>query len=537
MKKIICILTIAAMAFSSCTKWLDINNNPNVGQEDDPTADQRLAPIISQFVDGYESAGTRAGVITQQLATIYSTSLAAYHLSRWNSTAATSAIAGWPWQSWYVNTAVNLQPMIKAAQKVDAWHYVGVAKVIKAWGFGYMSDYYGMLPYEDFDNPAVLTPKFDDGAYVQTKVLALLDEAIADLQKTQGPAAPALAKGDILHGGSASDWIKTAYALKARFLLHTSKKADFNPQAVLDLLANAPKTADESAIMQYVDESPASTTVQAALQYVNINNNYRPTKLFIDYLTNNYTGAPTGAANMEDPRAAMMIPSATNAAGELVRSEGVDMASDLPKSGPAAGDTRFITLRKSPVAPKPGDKIVSTGSWYTQRGGKGLLLTHAEMRFIEAEMLFRQGKTGEALTAYQAGIRSHMTIMSVPVDSINKFLASTSVVQSAGQLTMSHIMIQKWIALSYSPEAWMDMRRMNFCTDAGGNYNEAAGIYKGFKRPSHVMPEGYPSPTDWPRRCAVPSYEVNYNLQQVLAANPNASNPTYMAEPVWWDKP
>src|ERR1043165_1366097 len=108
-----------------------------------------------------------------------------------------------------------------------------------------MSDYYGMLPYDEFDDPAVLTPKFDDGAYVQTKVLALLDEAIADLQKTQGPAAPALSKGDILHGGSATDWIKTAYALKARFLLHTSKKANFNPQAVLDVLANAPKTDDE----------------------------------------------------------------------------------------------------------------------------------------------------------------------------------------------------------------------------------------------------------------------------------------------------
>ncbi len=285
-----------------------------------------------------------------------------------------------------------------------------------------MADYYGMLPYDDFDIPGLLTPKFDDGSYVNTKVLALLDEAIADLQKTQGPVAPALSKGDILHNGSVTDWIKTAYALKARFTLHASKKAGFNPQAVLNILANAPRTDDESAIMQYVDESPASSTAQAALQYVNINNNYRPTKLFIDYLTNNYTGAPTGASNMEDPRAAIMIPSATDAGGVLVRSEGVDMASDMPKNGPAAGDTRFLSLRKNPVAPKPGDKILSTGSWYTQRGGKGLLLTNAEMRFIEAEMLFRQGKSAEALAAYKAGIRSHMNIMGIPGATIDAFL-------------------------------------------------------------------------------------------------------------------
>ncbi len=45
--------------------------------------------------------------------------------------------ANWPWQSWYVNTGVNVDPLIVAAEKVEAWHYIGAAKVIKAWGFGY----------------------------------------------------------------------------------------------------------------------------------------------------------------------------------------------------------------------------------------------------------------------------------------------------------------------------------------------------------------------------------------------------------------
>ena len=98
-------------------------------------------------------------------------------------------------------------------------------------------------------------------------------------------------------------------------------------------------------------------------------------------------------------------------------------------------------------------------------------------------------------------------------------------------------MIQKYIALSYSPEQWVDLRRMNYGADASGNYNEMAGVYTGWKRPSHVYIEAYPNATDWPRRFAIPSYEINYNIQEVLKANPNAASPTYLAQPVWWDKP
>ena len=143
----------------------------------------------------------------------------------------------------------------------------------------------------------------------------------------------------------------------------------------------------------------------------------------------------------------------------------------------------------------------------------------------------------EALVAYKDGIRAHMTILGVASGKAETYLASTSVVQDPAQLTLSHIMIQKYIALSYSPELWVDLRRNNFCADASGNYNEATGVYKGFNRPSHVFTEAYPNPTDWPRRFAVPSYEINYNIQEVLKANPNAASLTYLSEPVWWDKP
>lgn len=545
MKKIICLLTLSVVFFS-CKKWLDVNDNPNSANSTVPTAEQRLPPLIAQFADGYESAGTRAALVSQQLAVTYAVNNN-WNLTRWYSN---TSSANWPWQSWYVNAGVNIKPLIEAAEKVGAYHYIGAAKVIKAWGFGYLADFYGMLPYDEFDDASTITPKFDDGSYIQEKVLALLDEAIADLSKTQEAGAPALSKGDILNNGNVDNWIRLAYGLKARFLNHLTKKANYNPQAVLDALAKAPQTDAQSSILQYVDEGPLVTSSsKEALQYSNTGTSVRVTKLYIDYITNNYTGAPTGANDMQDPRLDLLVPSSQNPDGTFTRTRGIDMSSDLPKSGPANysynattnkfsnKDSIYIQLRKNPYAPLPGQRILSTGTWYTARGAKGMLLTNAEMRFIEAEVKFRQQKPAEALAAYKAGIRSHMSIMGIAPTTIDAYLGSTSVVQDPAKLTLSLIMIQKYIALSYSPELWVDLRRMNFCADASGNYNEATGVYKGFNRPSHVYVEAYPGPTDWPRRFAVPSYEINYNIVQVLKADPNAAKPTYLNEPVWWDKP
>lgn len=532
MKKILFILTIS-LVFLSCKKWLEVNDNPNSANSTVPKAEQRLPPLLAQYVDGYESAGTRAAFVSQQLAVTYAVNNN-WNLTRWYSNASS---AGWPWQSWYVNTAVNIDPMIEAADKVGAYHYIGVAKIIKAWGFIYLADFYGMLPYDEFDDASTITPKFDDGAYIEEKALALLDEGIAELGKTQSVKAAPLSTGDILNHGKVDNWIRLANGLKARIYIHHSKQSSYDPAKVLDALSKAPQTDEQSTIMQYVDEGETvSSAAQTSLQYQN-NSASRVTKLYVDYITNNYTNAPTGTNDMTDPRLDLLVPRRQNSDLTFTRSNGVDMTSDMPKNGPTAANTDFIQLRLNPLYPKSGDLLKSTGTWYTKKGSKGLLLTNAEMRFIEAEVKFRQGAKADALSAYKAGIRSHMSIMGIDAAVINNFLNSTSVLQDPAKLTMSHIMIQKYIALSYSPEQWVDLRRMNFCTDASGNYNEATGVFTGWKRPSHVYVEGYPNATDWPRRFAVASYEINYNIQEVLKANANAANPTYLSQPVWWDKP
>lgn len=539
MKRIFSILAIVtSVAMTSCEKWLDVNENPNSADATVPTPDLRLPPILAQFMDGYESAGTRTSLIIGQLAATGSSGNN-YNLNRWYSTAASVA---WPYQAWFVNTGSNISYMIDKAKETESYHYIGAGKVMYALGYLTLADLYGMVPYDEAFNSAIMNPKYDDASLIYEKCLALLDEGIAELQKTQGPAAIPLAKGDYLFQGDASKWIKFAYGIKARHLNHLSKTSQYNSDAVLEALSKAPQTNAESAIYAYQDEAVSGNAATNSLQYQN-NSATRLTKLYLDYINNNYTGAPTGANNKQDPRTKLLLSgygiiklNGSNAKYiDTVWTKGVDMP-NITSAGITTAQTEYVQLRSTAALDLTKDPVGKTsffGTWYTAKGAKALLLTNAEMKFIEAEVQFKKGKKVEALAAYKAGIRAHIELMGL---NANDYLNSTSVIQNSGDLTLSHIMIQKYIALSYSPELFSDMRRMNFCTDGSGVYNEAVGIYKGFKRPGHVFTQEYPEANKWPRRFAVASYSINYNIEQVLKQDPDATSIGYLSKPVFWDK-
>ena len=90
MKKILYILVLSVV-FSSCKKWLDVNENPDSANSTVPGAEQRLPPILAQFADGYESAGTRVAFLSQQLAVTYAINNN-WNFTRWYANASNSGI-------------------------------------------------------------------------------------------------------------------------------------------------------------------------------------------------------------------------------------------------------------------------------------------------------------------------------------------------------------------------------------------------------------------------------------------------------------
>jgi hypothetical protein len=240
-----------------------------------------------------------------------------------------------------------------------------------------------------------------------------------------------------------------------------------------------------------------------------------------------------------------------------------------------AGDTAYVNLRSFALATGGVDPldvdwypstaamaagaVGSTGSYQTRPVSDQEILTYHEMCFIKAEVYMRKGDNADAYTAYKQGIQADLDMMQAklnewqasgytktnpdmaPMDqnAINTYLQSNAVCQSAGTLTMSDIMLQKYVAMGCSIENWNDMRRFNFSAGDVGSYGI---VYPGYQRGPLFTGQAQltgGSPTDpryWMRRWYLPpTYEINYNSVNTLALNPHAADPNIWSMPVWWD--
>ncbi len=529
---------------------------------------------------------------------------------------------------------------------------MAVADIYHALGFMEMLDLYGEMPYtEALGNSPV--PAYDDGKTIFNGCIAKLDEAIELLGKTQPSTATPLSKGDLMNGGDAQKWLKLAYGLKARYLLKLSKKAEFDPDAILDCLSKGPQSIDDNSVM------PCYNSGQDVTDYlmgdpIMTNGNWncvaygttqRITKYYTDLLTN------MRGAGVEDPRYTKIVPAVmTNIKldenGKVqsygwARSKGVDCHGDCERlkamgwnsivaptwkskdnvikynikdqaqreafaaeigkihktvvnkdtvkvtyqAGSVfvnssnyayAGDTAYVSLRSNSKLTGNQSKeendvnwyfstddalnagaVGSTGSFQTRPVSDFEIMTYHEACFIKAEVLYRKGDKAGALAAYKAGIKAHLDYMQkkltawkgqgfsnpdmLPMDDakIAAYLASAAVCQNAGDLKMSDIMLQNYVAMGCSLENWNDMRRFNY---SAGNIKDFGVVYPGMDRSvlftgtDKLKGTSKDDPKYWPRRWRLPAtLELSYNEAQALAANKHAEDTDIWSYPVWWD--
>jgi hypothetical protein len=463
------ILAILLIGYtSSCSNYLDINTDPDNPSDITPTPDQRLLSIESNFVDCYESSGTRGAWITMDITKTTGTAANDY-IIKWRPLISSTT---WPYQAWFVYAAQDIDPLIAKATAEEAWHYVGAAKLIYAWGFMTMLDVYGEMPMNEALS-ATLVPKYDDGKTIYNQCFAALDEALEYFNKQQATLATPLRNGDMWYEGDVNKWIKLAYSLKARWLNNLSKKSIYSSTDILAALSKGISNVDESCVHPYKDWGSDIYDYYRALQHQNVSAvGSRMTKWKLNLFTNNFTGG----SGVQDPRTTRMMPSGefkkADGTWEMRLTEGVDLIYDSVriKSGPVAfyiygnqttapwlptgtlvpdaqgyttdfwrttstlnyrwGDSVYLSPYSEAMSWVAGaavsdndlynssnyystktNHIMSTGTFYTRADAPGHLVSYSEMCFIKAEVLYRSGDKGGALNAYKDGIRSHMELM------------------------------------------------------------------------------------------------------------------------------
>ena len=217
--------------------------------------------------------------------------------------------------------------------------------------------------------------------------------------------------------------------------------------------------------------------------------------------------------------------------------------------------------------------VQGTGTFYARPDSDTDIMTYSEMCFLKAEVLFRTGDKAGAHAAYLAGIKAHFDRMNEKLNhwtgigccttakgfdvsmayapmaqaDINAYMKSAAVKQTASELTMSDIMMQKLIAMGFDYQNWNDMRRFNY---QAGNIGDYGVIYTEMNTPVYrtgtnsSFSTNNQDDTYYVRRFMQCYYETDFNTVETeklcieLYGQHGITglyDPKIFSIPVWWD--
>jgi hypothetical protein len=438
------ILGLSALLFSGCEEWLDVNRDPSFPQE--APAEVLLPPIFQEMTRGELFDGRSFGCYVQNFA-----NTAANYQFDLHGYISGSDTGGEKWRQHYWSIGKNIDLIIEDASSKSKWWYVGAAYAVRAWSWQTTTDVHGEMILKQAWEPGRYTFDYDTQEEIYAEVVRLCDLALEYLNMDD--QTNTLAKGDLVFKGNRDMWKKFVYAILARNAHHISNKASYDPDQVISFVDQSMASNADNFLVPHAGGVPNADGG---------NNNFAgPTRANYGafrqslYSLNLMNG--TIFTGVVDPRMALLLQPSTD--------------------GVYRGVTNGVAATASPasvVIPQLyGKFIFKDNAPYP-------LFTYWEMQFIKAEAAFIKGDVATAHTAYLNGIIAHMDYLGVAAASRDAYVTNaTAVAQTSGALTLSSIMLQKYIAMwgHGMLETWVDMRR----------YHYDAAIYTGFSPPNPLI--------------------------------------------------
>lgn len=471
-------------AVVSCDNLQDLNVNPSFPV--DVSAQALLPPIEQQMAVGLQFDNRYLGRYVQN----FSNATTGNEWDRYGYVANTDQ-GGEIWKMAYFTLGLNVSRMQEKAIAEERHDITGISKVIRAWSWQVATDYHSELI--DFDQAFTQRMSFDyvSQEKVYAEVLRLINEGVADLSRTDGKVSASYAAvGDKMYNGDRSKWTKFAWGIVARNLNNQINKSTYNPTNVIAACDKSLASNADNALINYNGSVSADSNFFGPTR--NNFSNFRQTDFMVRIMNGTvFTGAidprmsrilapsiglsetsPASAAN-PDPTKYTFIGNPLNVSASST-------------SGPSRIPNLWGTFASGTIA-TPGRYIFRDKANFP-------LMTYAEIQFIKAEAAFIKGDKTLALSAYKKGIEASIDFVnlntvvstSYPITATitatekNDFLANLNVVPTEANLTMSHIILQKYISLFGfgNLEAWTDMRKYHY---------DNVNIYKTMAFPSSLF--------------------------------------------------
>lgn len=497
---------LVVLIVSACNK-LDLNVNPVQPVTVPPK--QRLPAIQANLAYSLYSQARFAAYHSYYFTVRAANSNAITDTWNYNNI---TRMGAWRWH--YFDVGSNINQMVKRATEENSNNYVGVGKIILALSYLSATDVFGDMPFKEAYSGS-FNPLYDTQEQVLAGVDNLLSEGITALDNVSPLAETMDAKADLIYNGNLGKWKALARGVRARLKLRTANFTNGN-QALLTAVNDALTDFDD-ALFRYPETSTTGWTHNlwgpadppaGQFQFVDIRNNLDqslPTDVLMKALTvaEAVSGSP-GTPAVYDPRLfKLTTPGDNNQYLGAKMSEGTTGVS---------GSDPYKNFAK-----------LQNGYW-TSNSSPYPIMIKEELLFIKAETQFHMSDFSGALTTYHQAIRLNMERLGIPEGQIINYLGSQKVAQSETDLKISHIMMQKYIALYIQAETWADIRRYGYSAQ------QTEKAYPDLYYPRYALGE-------WSGRYIQrfpydPQTEYQYNPKEIARLGAKARD--WAFTPVWW---
>lgn len=393
-----------------------------------------------------------------------------------------SDILGSIWAMHYYGQGQNISKIIEWGTEQKKWDYVGVGHAIRAWGWLSLTDMYGEGILTDAFNTSILVFRYNTQQEIFDEAKKNALEALEFLNKTGDSVSPSnLAVGLSYSSLKTTDqWKKFTYGVLARIYNRYTNKSEYKPDSVIYYANLAMSTNSDNMYVLFEGTNSVKMSYYGPTRS-NIGT-FRQTRFAADL----FSGVNTSFPGVTDPRAWYKLRENTNGTFKGIR----------PTKG--IGDVPLAADQPPNYWGGTGTTGTNANARYVYRDAMPWpVMTSSEMQFLKAEAYYRKNMKAEALAAYTNGITQDLDMLTTVTEYGNAvpaarvltpaikttFLSNPVIVPTAANLTLSQIMLQKFIALyGYGIiETWVDMRRFHYTDLEPGTTRQ---VYSDFVPPA-----------------------------------------------------
>lgn len=464
---------------SGCKKFLNVNSDPDTTQA--PSVSSVFPAMLAGIPRGIQYDARYVGKYIQNWNTMANNNGDVWDT---HSYIANSDASGDIWRQAYFGLGKNLDYIIVDALRDQRYDYAGAAMSLKAYMFQTATDYHGEIIFKEAFKENTYYFKYDTQDVVYQGVDSLCRLAIKYLEMAEAvKSTNTLALGDYSYNGDVTKWKRFTYGILARNWNHLSNKSSYNADSVIKYCNNSLTGLADDFLIPF-DASKNDDTNFFGPYRDNLTL-FRQSNFMVQLLDGT-TLAGTNWAINRDPRMPHMLSASADTSGT---NNGGYRGVSPGLGDPLSASTTGVNFRRrvpvlwadSTIGNPSAGAFLDNGKYLFKNKAVMPVMTYSEIQFIKAEAEFRKNNRDAALVSYTNGINAHFDFINksygslrgasniftgAPISAAQRsaYLASNNVKKTGASLTMTDIMLQKYIsgwAWNWV-ETWVDLRRFHY---------------------------------------------------------------------------